>query len=46
MKLFVYVLGVVVVNAASSKCPRDWAEFDGECLLFSIDRRNWVDAHV
>lgn len=37
--------GIVLV-AAVSKCPKDWAEFNNECLFFSYDRRNWLDSQV
>ncbi|XP_076078134.1 perlucin-like protein [Mytilus galloprovincialis] len=41
--LFTIVIGIVLV-AAVSKCPKDWAEFNNECLFFSYDRRNWLDS--
>ncbi|XP_052090187.1 perlucin-like [Mytilus californianus] len=27
------------------KCPKGWAEFRGECLLFSPEKKNWFEAH-
>ncbi|CAC5379892.1 unnamed protein product [Mytilus coruscus] len=30
---------------STSKCPKGWAEFRGECLLFSPEKKNWFDAH-
>ncbi|XP_071138099.1 perlucin-like protein [Mytilus edulis] len=41
--LFTFVIGLAFVSCIS-KCPKDWAEYRGECFLFSIDRRTWVDA--
>lgn len=31
---------------STSKCPKGWAEFRGECLLFSPEKKNWFEAHV
>lgn len=27
-------------------CPQDWAEYDGECLFFGHDRRDFIGAEV
>ncbi|XP_063402403.1 neurocan core protein-like [Mytilus trossulus] len=30
---------------STSRCPKGWAEFQGECLLFSPEKKNWFEAH-
>lgn len=43
--VLILLSGIVLVTAVS-KCPKDWAEFNNECLFFSYDRRNWLDSQV
>ncbi|CAC5376143.1 COLEC12 [Mytilus coruscus] len=37
------MLGIIEFH---TKRDMDWAEYRGECFLFSIDRRTWVDAQA
>ena len=44
--LVVAILYVSALTCTLGSCPLDWAEYDGECLYFGHDRRDYLGSQV